>query len=89
MLSRPQTPTPAEIATKIGFLEEDWQRHGHRLQDTKRFVEDTEKERSIDIGLMKELETEWNATLANMNRTTEHGLNHVNRVLTGNTGENR
>jgi len=82
-LARPQHPTPTELATEIGFLEEDWQRHGDRLKEAEEFVENIQKERSTDIGLMKELETEWNTAFVDFKRTTENGLTHVNRVLTG------
>jgi len=55
----------------------------HRVEDIEIFVEGIQKERAIDIGLMAELEKEWNGAYMMLNTTTNHGLARLDRQITG------
>jgi len=83
LLARDDVPNSTELCEEIDFLQSDVQALEHRVQDIEEFVEGVQKERSIDIGLMAELEKEWNRAYRMVNTTTNHGIARLERQMTG------
>lgn len=54
-----------------------------RVQDIEEFFEGMQKEQAIDIGLMAELEKEWNRAYRFLNTTTNHMLARLDRQIGG------
>jgi len=83
LLARDDVPNLTELCKEINFLQSDVQALKHCVQDIKEFVEGVQKERSIDISLMAELEKEWNRAYQMVNTTTNHGIAHLDRQMAG------
>ena len=83
LLAWDTSPSSTELCTEIDYLQSDVQGLDHRVEDIEIFVEGIQKERAIDIGLIAELEKEWNGAYMMLNTTTNHGLARLDRQITG------
>jgi len=68
---------------EIDSLQSDVQALNHCVQDIEEFIKGVQKEQSIDIGLMAELEKEWNGAYQMITTTTNHGISRLDRQIVG------